>query len=182
MRSGLAAQYSASDPMRKPLLAAPRDERHSLEVRQSDQGGWDQSDHSRAHDQKPESGPSPGRTDTNISASSNITQSSKSTDTVTLVESSDNGSIPDAEGNLISVAQSKADFSWLHIVIPDKKFGKKQVTINIAKYKTDYEVFVQLNEEWRKHRGRWRALTCLKDIRITKASLHLPRSHNQPFN
>jgi hypothetical protein len=182
MKPGLAAQYGASDSVRKPLLAAPEDGRHSLEVGQSDHGGWDQSDHSQAHDQKPESGPSPGRTDTNVSASSGISQSSKTTGTVTLVESSDNSSIPDAEGNLTCVDQSKVDFSWLHIVILDKKFGKKQVPINIAKYKTDYEIFVKLNKEWRKHRGRWRALTCLKDIRLTKAGLHLPKPYNQPLN
>lgn len=172
MMSGLAAQYSGNDSVRKPLLAAPEDKRHSLKVRQLDQGAWDQSDHSRAHDKKPEFGPSLGQTDSSVSASSSIIQSSKTTDTVTLVESSNNGSISDAEGNLTCIDQSKTDFSWLHIVILDKKFGKMQVPINIAKYKTDYEVFVELNKAWRKHRGRWRALTCLKDIRLTKASLH----------
>ncbi|KAF8858800.1 hypothetical protein BDZ45DRAFT_386796 [Acephala macrosclerotiorum] len=171
MRSGLAAQYSVSDSEIKALLAVPENKRRSLEVKQSDQRGWDQPEHSRANDQKPASGPSPGRTNADVSASSSIGQASETTDIVTLVESLEDSSIPDAEGNLTCGDQSKTDFSWLHIVVLDKKFGKKQVPINIAKYKTDYEVFVKLNSEWRKHRGRWRALTCLKDIRLTKYRL-----------
>lgn len=118
-----------------------------------------------------ETGPTPNRADTNASSSSTNNQFSKSSDTTLSVQNSDNGDTLDSIENAAHQDRNVAQFSWLHIIILDKKFGKKQVPVNIAKYKTDYEVFVKLNKDWRKYRGRWRALTCLKDIRLTKVKI-----------
>jgi hypothetical protein len=118
-----------------------------------------------------ETGSTPNRADTNSSSSSTSSQFSKSSDTTLPVENPDNRDTIDTIENAGHKDRNEPQFSWLHVIILDKKFGKKQVPINIAKYKTDYEVFVKLNKEWRKHRGRWRALTCLKDIRLTKVKM-----------
>ena len=108
----------------------------------------------------------PARTDTNTSSSSTIGQNTLSRSTLP-VDGSENPHAAHGSGNARS-DQLVLQYSWLHIIILDKKFGKKQVPVDISKHKTDYELFVKLNREWRKHRGRWRALTCLKDIRLTK--------------
>ena len=50
----------------------------------------------------------------------------------------------------------------------DKKYGKKQVPLDITELGTDYEVFQRLNEVYREKRGKWRALTKLQTLRLTK--------------
>ena len=50
----------------------------------------------------------------------------------------------------------------------DKKYGKKQVPLDITELRSDYEVFERLNEVYGEHRGKWRALTKLQKLRLTK--------------
>jgi len=57
---------------------------------------------------------------------------------------------------------------FLHLIMLDRKYGKMQCVIDITNLKTDYEVFIELNSVYRQHRGRWRALTTLKKLRLTK--------------
>ena len=62
---------------------------------------------------------------------------------------------------------------YLHLIMVDKKYGKKQVPLDITELRSDYEVFERLNEVYREHRGKWRALTKLQKLRLTKVRLTL---------
>ncbi len=63
---------------------------------------------------------------------------------------------------------------YLHIVLLDKSYGKKQVGVDITNSKTTCEVFLELNDVYRKHRGSCRALTSVKNLRLTKVYNSLP--------
>ena len=63
---------------------------------------------------------------------------------------------------------------YLHLIIVDQKYGKKQVPLEITELRSDYEVFERLNEVYREKRGKWRALTKLQKLRLTKVRPTLP--------
>jgi hypothetical protein len=70
----------------------------------------------------------------------------------------------EANGNACHVPE------WLHVVLLDGKYNKRQVAIKINGLCCDYAVFVKLNEVYRKYRPRWRALVSLKMVRLAKVS------------
>ena len=79
------------------------------------------------------------------------------------------GSGGNEEGNNSNAASSQYSMGeYLHIILPDRSYGKRQVVVDIADLRTDYEVFLELNARYREYRGSWRALTAVTNLRLTK--------------
>jgi hypothetical protein len=62
---------------------------------------------------------------------------------------------------------------FLLLVFVDGRYTKRLVQLDITNILTDYDIFVKLNELYRKYRGRWRALTALETLRTTKVCVRL---------
>jgi hypothetical protein len=83
--------------------------------------------------------------------------------------SNDNGEDgEDNEEQPLDIPELEAADLYIHIILLDKGFIKKQVPVRVTSFSTDYDIFIELNRVYRQHRGSWRPLTALKGLRLTK--------------
>lgn len=73
------------------------------------------------------------------------------------------------QGNSLESA-SPSPRRYLHIILVNQNYGKKQVPVDITRPETEYLIFEHLNNIYREHRGALRALTSVKALHLTSLS------------
>lgn len=80
----------------------------------------------------------------------------------------------DGEEQPPDIPELEAADLYIHVILLDKGFTKKQVPVRVTSFSTDYDTFIELNRIYRQHRGSWRPLTALKGLRLTKVCVTWP--------
>ncbi|KAF2027371.1 hypothetical protein EK21DRAFT_91541 [Setomelanomma holmii] len=109
------------------------------------------------------------------STSTNVNSSSQASEAEENRDDDNDGNNEDDRDGIAMVEVSDFDIEvadlYIHVILPDGIFGKKQIPIKVTEFTNDYELFKELNRIYRQDRGRWRALFMVSGLRPTAYEL-----------